>query len=109
MQRLGGYTLVAATTTNLILVDNIYADVVLPGAKNYSLDTFRDDEEWKCYIFSGYDGTLFTNRPIYMPWHDVRPTAEHLQVIPNKFRTFPDDMTLRKSKAWERFKKNFSK
>lgn len=103
-----GYDLVASTQTNLIFVDKRYSELVLPGVKNLQLDDFRDDSFWRISIFSGYDGTLLTNRPLYLPWHDINVKASSFQAIPRLFRKYPGDFNRIKKQAWFIIRKIFS-
>lgn len=108
LANLKGFELVAATKTNLIFVDKKYSESVLPGVGEMHIDDIRDDSPWKNYIFSGYDGTIFTSKPIHLPWHDVTVDSSHIQVIPRVFRIFPEDINPLKKKTWFLFRRIFS-
>ena len=83
-----GYSLVAVTASNLILVRSDLSGLVVdPGCT--SLEDLRDDSETRCLLFVGYDGTLLTSTPVRLPWHDVTVNPGDLQVLPQQLRRFP--------------------
>ena len=83
-----GYVLAAVTETNLVVVRDDVADLVL-GSDRPSLAALRDDSTSRCLLFSGYDGTLLTSTPVRLPWHDVTVRSQDLQVLPRVLRRFP--------------------
>jgi hypothetical protein len=89
-----GYALVAATPCNLIFVRADLKGVVI-GAASPRLSDLRDDTQFKTYVYSGYDGTLFVSgEGLPLPWHGVSVKAEGLQQLPRYLRRFPDDYTI---------------
>jgi len=83
-----GYSLVAVTASNLILVRSDLSGLVVdPGCS--TLEHLRDDSEARCLLFVGYDGTLLTSTPVRLPWHDVTVRTGDLQVLPRSLRRFP--------------------
>lgn len=89
-----GYLLVAATLTNLIFVRNDLHDIVV-GARQDTLEALRDDSEFKVFLFTGYDGTILSNKTyVPMPWHGMRPSLRAFQQLPRMLRKLPPDYSL---------------
>lgn len=85
-----GYTLVASTKCNLILVRNDLASFVtksLPSLE--SINTQGNDPQ---YLFIGYDGTILSNKTnISMEWHGINAAIEDIQFLPSFLRIFGGD------------------
>ena len=62
--------------------------------ENINLENIRNDENVKNLIFSGYDGTLFTTRPVEISWHKIKVENKNLQILPKYLRKFPGDYNL---------------
>lgn len=93
LARSKGYTLVATTECNLIFVQDRLKEAVL-GSAEPSLEELRDDSRYKTYIFSGFDGTIFTSSAyLAMPWHGLRLDNASLQQLPKYLRRFTADYT----------------
>jgi hypothetical protein len=89
-----GYALVAATPCNLFFVRNEFRENVI-GSNGNTLDLLRDDTQFKAYIFTGFDGTIFTDKAsIRMPWHRIEIPRAALQQLPGFLRRFPPDYNL---------------
>ena len=80
------YSPIAATKQNIFFCHNDFKSKVL-GEKNYLINELIDDSEVKNYIFSGMDGTIFTSRELYLPWHGI--IIKKIKLIPNYFNEFP--------------------
>ena len=93
-----GYVLAAVTDSNLVLVRSDLADAVL-GPSRPTLEELRDDGDARCYLFSGYDGTLLTSAPVELPWHHVSVRPSDLQVLPARLRRFPGNTSRRQRLA----------
>jgi hypothetical protein len=87
-----GYALVAATYCNLFFVDQSMLHYLGLEA-GYPLDVCRDDEACRCFLFTGYDGTVFSSRPFHLGWHPLTVTPKGLQVLPALLRAFSGDYT----------------
>jgi hypothetical protein len=85
-----GYDLVAVTATNLLFVRKDLTELVL-GTDRPSLEDLRDDLSSRCFIFSGYDGSLITSKPVRLPWHLIDADPKALQVLPRPLRRFSND------------------
>ena len=59
-----------------------------------SIDDLIDDKNIKNYIFSGYDGSLLTAKPLKLGWHKLEIKNEKIQILPSYLRHFPDDYSL---------------
>ncbi len=98
-----GYVVVAATFCNLVLVR---ADIsgLVTATKN-SLDELIPHGKEGTYVFSGYDGTLLSNRPsVDFFWHSLSVRLPELQVIPKLLRKFPGDFNFIDHVLWLVFK-----
>ncbi|MGA7325326.1 MAG: FkbM family methyltransferase [Rhodomicrobium sp.] len=85
-----GYELVASTYCNLLLVDKIHMPR-LGLSTGLTLEQCRDDNASRYYLFCGYDGTLFCDRPFPLTWHHLTVTPTGLQALPTFLRGLPDD------------------
>ncbi len=80
------YKLVCSTTFNLIFIDEKYKEVIV-GNENISFGNLINfEEKFNVKIFVGFDGTLFTNQKIKLPWHR---TEINIKQIPKLVRFFP--------------------
>ena len=85
-----GYDLAAVTATNLLFVRQDLTDLVL-GAERPSLEDLRDDTDARCFIYSGFDGSLLTNKPVKLHWHIIEVDPRRLQPLPRPLRKFSND------------------
>lgn len=86
-----GYTAVAATKCNLILLKNeLLESADLKGISSDISNVIAEDEIKKIYIFSTYDGKIFTSSEINMPWHGIKISKDFLQVLPKMLRYYPE-------------------
>ncbi|MDA9009202.1 FkbM family methyltransferase [Alphaproteobacteria bacterium] len=99
-----GYALVATTATNLIFVDAHLSEIVV-GSSQPTLEELRDDIEYKAFIFSGFDGTVLTNKPVALPWHGLKIAQETLQALPKGFRQYSLDYGPVRKKCFSIWKK----
>ena len=86
------YHLVASTTTNLIFIHENYKHQV--EKEDISLEDLRNDSDIKNIIFTTYDGTLFTTKPIDISWHKIKVENNKFQFLPKFLRKFPGDYNL---------------
>jgi len=98
-----GYVVVAATFCNLVLVR---ADISgLVTTTKSGLDELIPHGKEGTYIFSGYDGTLLSNRPsIDFMWHSLTVNLPEVQVIPKFLRKFPGDFSFFDHVLWIAFR-----
>ncbi len=83
------YKLAGSTFSNLFFIDKDYFNLV--SEKEVLLEDLIDDHEIKNFIFSSYDGTLHTTKPVKLGWHKIELKNEKIQVLPKFLRHFPDD------------------
>ena len=83
------YKLVGSSFSNLFFIDKDYFNLVTE--KEVLLEDLIDDHEIKNFIFSSYDGTLHTTKPLKLGWHKIELKNEKIQVLPKFLRHFPDD------------------
>ena len=94
LARSKGYSLVAVTDLNLILVRDDLASAVV-GDATCTLESLRDDSWTKTFLFYGYDGTVLSNKSeLRLPWHGVTVPLRDFQPLPKVLRTFSSDYTL---------------
>jgi len=63
------YSLIASTDDNLFFIDNLYHEFF---TQELSLDINElISNNNKVYIYSGFDGTIFTSKEIFLPWHEI--------------------------------------
>ena len=83
------YKLVGSSFSNLFFIDKEYFNLVTE--KEVLLEDLIDDHEIKNFIFSSYDGTLHTTKPLKLGWHKIELKNEKIQILPKFLRHFPDD------------------
>ena len=83
------YKLVASSFSNLFFIDKDYFNLVTN--REVLLEDLIDDHDIKNFIFSSYDGTLHTTKPIKLGWHKIELKNEKIQILPKFLRRFPDD------------------
>lgn len=85
-----GYRVVAATYTNLIMIDAVFADVVTQGEQ--SLDDLIPAGRRGTCLFIGYNGDLISNADVLrFPWHNIEIELKNLQPLPRSLRVFGGD------------------
>lgn len=84
-----GYGIVAATECNLFLVRNDFINFVLSNVPSLeSLILLGNDPH---YLFSGYDGSILSNKSeIRLGWHGTFPLAT-LEILPPYLRRYSGD------------------
>lgn len=82
------YTLVAATEINLFFVHNNYISKVTDNI-DPKLDEIVDDKPYRNFIFTGFDGKIFTSKKFNMPWHKI--DVDEIKILPNFLQKFPDN------------------
>jgi hypothetical protein len=99
-----GYQLVAVTKTNLIFIHQDFRDAVI-GSIELSLNDLRDDSEIKMFLFSGYDGTILSNKKkVIAGWHGTGVYVSEMQALPRFLRTYSGDYSFIQSimvKVWQ--------
>lgn len=85
-----GYALVAATACNLIFVDARYMHLVCPIEA--TLEDVNPQGNHPQYIFTGYDGTILSNKEeIVLNWHSLPVPISKIQFLPRGLRKFYGD------------------
>lgn len=85
-----GYMAVAATASNLILVDSRYSEHVC--SEERTIEELNELGNNPQYIFAGYDGTILSNREhLVLNWHGVPVPIAKVQFLPSFFRIFYGD------------------
>ena len=82
------YTLVAATEINLFFIHNNYISKVTDNI-DPKLDEIVDDKPYRNFIFTGFDGKIFTSKKFNMPWHKI--DVDEIKILPNFLQKFPDN------------------
>ena len=94
LAKLKEYELVACTNCNLIFVAKDLARFVTE--KEQSLKELNAQGNDPIYVFSGYDGSILSNKEeIHLGWHGVPvPISTKLQYLPKFLRVFEGDYSL---------------
>ena len=93
-----GYTVVAATDVNLFLLDDKYLDPFLADLK--PIEVLIPNGNDPQIIFSGYDGTILSNKlNIRLGWHGEFPLLR-FQILPRFLRKFSGDYNLLQRKLF---------
>ncbi len=95
------YTAIAATDFNLFLLDNKYLSLFSTEIKpiEFMIPKGNDPQ----IIFSGYDGSLLSNKPlISLGWHGDFSLKRH-QIIPKYLRKYSGDYNLVHRKIFKIF------
>ena len=89
--RTKGYTAICATHCNILLLKNKYVSLFTSDLK--SLEELIPKGNDMQVIFSGYDGTLLSNKPdIYLGWHGPFK-LQNVQILPKYLRKYSGDYT----------------
>jgi len=95
LARLKGYELLAITRCNLFLLDrSLLPEINL--SEGFSLNQLRDDTDSKIHLFCGFDGSIITDKPVKLIWHDLPVNQSQLQVLPKYIRQYPGDYSFLK-------------
>ena len=87
-----GYTLVASTDVNLLLVRKDLSDFVVSEAPK--LEELNPQGELITALFCGYDGTLLSNsKTMHLNWHGLTFDLGQIQILPKHLRRFAFDYT----------------
>jgi len=81
------YFPIASTHCNLFFVHNKFKQKITNLDKfdiNQLLPNSNDN-----YIYCGYDGTVFTSKPLNLIWHGV--TIEKIKILPKILNMYPDN------------------
>ncbi len=104
MVRLGrslGYSPVAATVCNLVLVrDDLVGAVVDDPDVETELDRLRDPAAGLVFAFTGYDGTTVLSAPLHNPWFRTTASVGDLQSVPALLRRYPASWGVLRRTAW---------
>ena len=82
------YTLVTATEINLFFVHNDYISKVTDKL-DPDLQEIIDDKPHRNFIFTGFDGKIFTSKKFNMPWHKI--DVNEFKILPHFLQKFPDN------------------
>ena len=103
LARAKGYALVLSTEANLILVERGYL-ASLGMEVEPTLEDCRDDSKVRVFLFSGFDGTVFTSAPMTLHWNGLRIAHRSWQQLPKFLRKFPDNYTVLEKIAFKIFR-----
>lgn len=92
------YTVIAATDVNLFLLDDKYLDPFLADLKPIEILIPNGNDPQ--IIFSGYDGTILSNKPnVRLGWHGEFPLSRY-QILPRYLRKYSGDYNLAQQKLF---------
>ncbi len=96
-----GYTVIAATDFNLFLLDNQYLSLFSTDLKPIEIMVPKGNDPQ--IIFSGYDGSLLSNKPyISLGWHGDFLLGR-TQIIPKYLRKYSGDYNFVQQKFFKIF------
>lgn len=98
-----GYALVLATEANLILVEKTRL-FELGLESEPTLGACRDDADVRVFLFVGFDGTVFTSKPVILRWNGLRIADRSWQQLPRFLRRFPDNYNIFQKIAFKIFR-----
>ena len=84
------YFPIASTHCNLFFVHNKFKQKITNLDKfdiNQLLPNSNDN-----YIYCGYDGTVFTSKPLNLPWHKI--TVEKIKILPQILNMYPGNYNI---------------
>lgn len=84
------YFPIASTDCNLFFVHNKFKQKITNLDKfdiNQLLPNSNDN-----YIYCGYDGTIFTSKPLNLPWHKI--TVEKIKILPKILNVYPGNYNI---------------
>ena len=84
-----GYYLVAATETNLFFLHKDYQNRVT-NSKDFDLIEIVDDKNYRNFVWTGFDGKIFTNKKINLIWHKIE--FNEIKILPKFLQKFPDNI-----------------
>ena len=82
-----GYELLSVTRINAFYVRRKYFNLF--NINDNSIGEMRKDYKYITYLFSGYDGTVFTSGYQGLPWHNIPTKHNDFQILPKFLRKFP--------------------
>ncbi len=95
------YTPIAATDWNLFLLDNYYLSLFSEDIE--SIESMIPKGNDPQIIFSGYDGSILSNKPhISLGWHGDFP-LQKIQIIPKNLRNYSGYYNLTQRKLFKIF------
>tara|TARA_B100000315_G_scaffold212128_1_gene209321 strand:+ start:107 stop:1057 length:951 start_codon:yes stop_codon:yes gene_type:complete len=97
------YSLVAATKANLFFVP-IEIKNAVTGPEPILLGDVRDDARHRIFLFSGFDGTIFTSKTFIPPKHGIPFDFDSIQQIPKYLRKYPPDYGWVENKVFRLFR-----
>jgi hypothetical protein len=84
-----GYDLVKVTRINAIFMRSDIESIT-PRYSNKDLNSLRDDSKAKVYLFSGFDGSIFSNvEYLNLSWHRMRLFPDRISPVPWFMRGLP--------------------
>jgi len=84
------YFPIASTDCNLFFVHNKFKQKITNLDKfdiNQLLPNSNDN-----YVYCGYDGTVFTSKPLNLLWHNI--TVEKIKILPKILNMYPDNYNI---------------
>ena len=101
------YSPIAATDLNLFFIENSLKKYVIKK-RNYEINDLIENKN-KNFIFTTYDGNIFTSKKVALPWHGI--TVEKINYLPEFLKQFPGNYNIfqRKMLRIFRFYQSLSK
>jgi hypothetical protein len=84
------YFPIASTDRNLFLIHNKFKKF-LTNVDKYDIDQLLPNSNDN-YIYCGYDGTVFTSKPLNLMWHNI--LVKKIKILPKILQVFPGDYNI---------------
>lgn len=84
------YSPIAATDLNLFFIENSLKKYVIKN-RNYEINDLIENKN-KNFIFTTYDGNIFTSKKVVLPWHGI--TVEKINYLPEFLKQFPGNYNI---------------
>jgi hypothetical protein len=84
------YFPIASTYTNIFFVHNQFKQKIT-NLNKFDINQLLPNSN-NNYIYCGYDGTVFTSKPLNLVWHQV--TVEKIKILPKILNMYPGNYNI---------------
>jgi len=84
------YFPIASTICNLFFVHNKFKQKIT-NLDKFDINQLLPNSNYN-YIFCGYDGTVFTSKPLNLEWHGI--TIEKIKILPKILNMYPPNYNI---------------
>ena len=94
------YFPIASTDLNLFFIHNRFKKI-LTNVDEYDIDQLLPNSNDN-YIYCGYDGTVFTSKPLNLIWHNM--LVKKIKILPKILNAYPGDYNIFQKIVFKFFK-----